>query len=200
MTESPTSGWSGVACLLQDGPAATLKWKVLLATDLRRAELLAVARFEDLSPAGQRQAADSGFAPGDSVTLQLRAEHERGALVRIPAKGQALTVDWIGGVKEASPGGAGRGAAGKESSGCFVATAAFGSPLAAEIGVLRHVRDVHLGRTSAGARFLRAYARSGPRLARLVERSKVARTLARGVLAVVCHTIVLVERIRRCDR
>lgn len=62
---------------------------------------------------------------------------------------------------------------------CFVATAAFGSPLADEIGVLRRVRDRHLVTNRAGRAFVSAYEAIGPTLARGIARHESLRALAR---------------------
>lgn len=50
-------------------------------------------------------------------------------------------------------------------SPCFVATAAYGSPLAERIGTLRHARDRHLRGTLAGDAFVELYGLVGPTLA-----------------------------------
>jgi hypothetical protein len=70
----------------------------------------------------------------------------------------------------------------KQLSGCFVATAAWGSPLERHVAALRHARD-RLGPASplfAAATDL--YYRSGPAAAALVGRSEVAKAMARRVL------------------
>jgi hypothetical protein len=68
-------------------------------------------------------------------------------------------------------------------SGCFVATAAYGSALEPQVESLRRARD----RLRAGSPLFAAatdvYYRSGPAAAAVVGRSDVARTLARRVLA-----------------
>jgi hypothetical protein len=67
-------------------------------------------------------------------------------------------------------------------SGCFVATAAYGSVLEPEVTTLRHARD----RLRAGSPLFAAaadlYYRSGPAAAAVVENSQVARSLARRVI------------------
>ncbi len=52
--------------------------------------------------------------------------------------------------------------------GCFIATAAYGTPLASQINVLRDVRDRDLLSNSLGATFVDTYYRLSPPLARLV--------------------------------
>jgi hypothetical protein len=67
-------------------------------------------------------------------------------------------------------------------SGCFVATAAYGSVLEPEVAALRRARD----RLRAGSPLFAAaadlYYRSGPAAAAVVEDSQVARSLARRVI------------------
>jgi hypothetical protein len=67
-------------------------------------------------------------------------------------------------------------------SGCFVATAAYGSVLEPEVTTLRRARD----RLRAGSPLFAAaadlYYRSGPAAASVVEESRVARNLARRVI------------------
>ncbi len=66
---------------------------------------------------------------------------------------------------------------------CFVATAAYGTPLAAEIDVLRHLRDRHLSATGPGRAFVAAYHEYGPRAARVIERHEGLRSVVRALLS-----------------
>ncbi|MBV8643954.1 MAG: hypothetical protein JO225_08565 [Candidatus Eremiobacteraeota bacterium] len=72
----------------------------------------------------------------------------------------------------------------KPPTNCFIATAAFGTPFAAEVEVLRQFRDRFLTR-GAGAAFVRAYYRLAPPVATLVERSPwLAAVVRRALLPV----------------
>jgi hypothetical protein len=66
---------------------------------------------------------------------------------------------------------------------CFVATAAYGTSLAAEVGALRRLRDRELQSNGAGRALVRAYYALGPTLADAVRDRPALRGLARGVLA-----------------
>jgi hypothetical protein len=66
---------------------------------------------------------------------------------------------------------------------CFVATAAYGTPLATQIGALRRFRDRQLSSTAPGRAFVAAYQAYGPRAARVIARHENLRSWVRGVLA-----------------
>jgi hypothetical protein len=67
-------------------------------------------------------------------------------------------------------------------SPCFVATAAYGSPMAEEIGVLRRLRDRHLRTNAPGRALVDAYYAIGPAASRAVAASPTLRGIARAVL------------------
>jgi len=69
------------------------------------------------------------------------------------------------------------------NSFCFIATAAYGTPMAAEIKSLRDVRDGYLVNTAIGAAFVDAYYRISPPIARVVARSDAMKQGVRVVLA-----------------
>jgi len=68
-------------------------------------------------------------------------------------------------------------------SACFVATAAYGTPLAREVSVLRRFRDRQLGNHALGRAFVAAYGVAGPPLARVISELPALRAVARGVLS-----------------
>lgn len=88
----------------------------------------------------------------------------------IVANRPTLTVDFdIGG------GGGGDGS-------CFIATAAYGTPLATEIGILREFRDAYLLDTSLGAALVDAYYRISPPVANKVSASPALGAIVRLLL------------------
>ena len=84
-----------------------------------------------------------------------------------------------------SDGGGGGGGGG----GCFIATAAFGSPLAAEVQVLRGFRDAHLLTNSFGTRLVMVYYRFSPPVAGCISRHEGLRFGARMLLFPVVYGI-----------
>jgi hypothetical protein len=67
-------------------------------------------------------------------------------------------------------------------SGCFVATAAFGSDLAPEVAALRRARDLATARSTLAGVAVDIYYRSSPPAAAALSRSDVARALVRTAL------------------
>jgi Fibronectin type III domain len=70
----------------------------------------------------------------------------------------------------------------KQLSGCFVATAAFGSDLAPEVAALRKARDLATSRSTLATLAVDLYYRSSPPFAAAIARSDVARALVRQAL------------------
>ncbi|WP_053238327.1 CFI-box-CTERM domain-containing protein [Sandaracinus amylolyticus] len=68
-------------------------------------------------------------------------------------------------------------------SPCFVATAAYGSPLAEEIGALRRFRDRHLRTNAIGRALVAAYEAVGPTLAGAIRDDEDARSVVRTLLS-----------------
>lgn len=68
------------------------------------------------------------------------------------------------------------------ASGCFIATAAYGSPLEPHVVALRHFRDRYLASTALGRSFIRFYYRHSPPLAAVVARHESLRFMARMLL------------------
>jgi hypothetical protein len=74
---------------------------------------------------------------------------------------------------------------------CFVATAAFGNPMAEEVQILRLWRDRFLARSAVGRCLIRAYYAGSPPLARFIARSESRRAGARMLLKPVLELVRL---------
>ncbi len=65
---------------------------------------------------------------------------------------------------------------------CFIATAAYGTPNAEQIDVLREFRDVVLAQSSLGSRFVTLYYQLSPPVAEVISENGFLRTLTRDLL------------------
>jgi hypothetical protein len=68
------------------------------------------------------------------------------------------------------------------SGGCFVATAAYGTPTAEQLDVLREFRDVVLLESTVGSQFVALYYQLSPPIADFISESSFLRTLVRELL------------------
>jgi hypothetical protein len=68
-------------------------------------------------------------------------------------------------------------------SPCFVATAAWGSPLASRVGTLRRFRDRHLMSHAPGRAVVRAYEAIGPHAASVIREHESLRAITRAALS-----------------
>ena len=63
---------------------------------------------------------------------------------------------------------------------CFIATAAYGTPLHNDINILRNFRDIYLIPNSIGNRFVSLYYRTSPRYARKLAKHETSRKIVRN--------------------
>ena len=70
----------------------------------------------------------------------------------------------------------------KENSKCFIATAAFDSPMAGEVEILRQFRDKYLLNNALGQKFVAWYYRNGPAAANYIADKPFAKTAVRFAL------------------
>lgn len=68
------------------------------------------------------------------------------------------------------------------SKGCFIATAAFGTPMAKQVDILRKFRDRYLLTNSAGRQFVTYYYQNGPIFADYIKTKPVIRGMVRIAL------------------
>lgn len=80
-------------------------------------------------------------------------------------------------------------ASAKQRPRCFVATAAFESPLAIEVQILRFWRDRSLRSTALGRTGIRLYYRHSPRIARFLDKHPALKPLTRAILRLVIRCI-----------
>jgi len=78
----------------------------------------------------------------------------------------------------------------KESSFCFIATAAYGTPLAPEVDWLRRWRDDFLLKSRMGRYFIRAYYRFSPPIAKIIGSSTPLKIFTK------CFLIPLIEVVK----
>lgn len=69
-----------------------------------------------------------------------------------------------------------------KSSPCFIATAAFGTPMADEVEILRVWRDQRLAYSLFGRVFVSVYYKLSPPIAKFISTRPMARTLTRALL------------------
>ena len=72
--------------------------------------------------------------------------------------------------------------AGKHKSRCFIATAAYGSPIAPELKYLRNWRDEKLLSYSIGEKFVTIYYKISPPIAHIITRSETLKSMVRTAL------------------
>ena len=94
----------------------------------------------------------------------------------------------------AAGGGGGDGGGGP----CFIATAAFGTPMAAELDTLRAVRDTYLLNNAVGTALVDAYYHVSPAIANVVAKSPALAATVRVLLTPVVFASKLVLAMPAC--
>ncbi len=123
----------------------------------------------------QQQTTSSVFATSSSDTDYLTTNNQVTATSDIPpfTDCSELAPDYFGG----------------GGGGCFIATAAFGSPLEPRVVALRQFRDQYLKRTALGRAFIRFYYRHSPPIAAVIAQHEWLRFLVRMLLTPVALAI-----------
>jgi len=79
----------------------------------------------------------------------------------------------------------------KEDKPCFIATAAYGTPMAEEVDILRQFRDELLLNNPAGRALVAVYYKLSPPIAEFISEHQVLRTMVRACW--VTPAVVLVK-------
>jgi hypothetical protein len=124
---------------------------------------------------GGTYTSDSGtINNGDTVTVQVTS-----ASTRITTTDAVLT---IGGVSDTFSVKTRFVISDVDSGPCFIATAAFGSPLAGQVEILRKFRDKYLLTNSYGKKFVTWYYRNGPVAANWIKDKPPAKAMVQVAL------------------
>jgi hypothetical protein len=128
---------------------------------------------------GPYTSADGTVNPEDTVTVQQTSSGSHSATTDA-----TLT---IGGISDTFSvttisGSSGGGAVSSGGGGCFIATAAFGSPLAGQVEILRQFRDRYLLTNDLGRKFVSWYYRNGPAAANYIKDKPLVKAAVRLAL------------------
>ncbi|MDK9699042.1 MAG: prepilin-type N-terminal cleavage/methylation domain-containing protein [bacterium] len=77
-------------------------------------------------------------------------------------------------------------------SGCFIATAAYGSAWEPHVNTLRKFRDNYLSGTTMGDRFIVQYQTYGPKIATFINKNPVWKPIVRGALTPLAYVLEMV--------
>ncbi len=140
-----------------------------------------------------RRFRDAASAMGRYIQLEPNAADARAAQDKIyqweamtqPASVQSAGATRQGGIVATTQGSGG---------GCFIATAAWGSPLDPHVDALRRFRDQHLLSNAAGRAFVDGYYRHSPPLAQIIAGNDNLRALTRSLLTPLVLAVVYPQR------
>jgi len=76
----------------------------------------------------------------------------------------------------------------RQGPSCFIATAAYGSPLADEVETLREFRDTYMTQTHIGCVLVSLYYKCSPPIAKVISKSRPLRFIVRGALGPIVLT------------
>jgi hypothetical protein len=125
---------------------------------------------------------DGGPGDGDGIA---------NGLILDPSGPGGAVIDSSGGSESVSSG----SVSGSEGGGgCFIATAAFGSPMERHVQVLKDFRDIYLLKFPLGRAFVKAYYRYSPPVADVIARHGALRAVVRlGLMPLIVYGYVVVH-------
>jgi hypothetical protein len=128
---------------------------------------------------GEYTSEDSTVNDGDTVTVRLLSSNAysspRSALLTIGGVNGPFIV--LTKAEDATV-----GSDGGDNDYCFIATAAFGSPLAGQVNILRQFRDKYLLTNATGKKFVSWYYRNGPVAASWIKDKPLAKVAVQAAL------------------
>ncbi len=127
----------------------------------------------------------STLEPGE---VQYRLTGPSGSIVRLTVLLPKSTGPVEVAVTRVAPVKGGQGAS-ATSSGCFIATAAYGSPIEEHVATLRDFRDRHLLTNAPGRWFVEQYYEYSPPVADYIRERDGLRAVVRGVLTPVVYAV-----------
>lgn len=126
--------------------------------------------------------ADGNVNNGDSVTVQQTSSESYSTQTDVTLNIGGVTDTFSVTTKAEPAGNGGSGGGGGGGGGCFIATAAFGSPMAGQVEILRQFRDRYLLTNAPGRVFVAWYYRNGPVAASYISDKPWAKTAVRAAL------------------
>lgn len=124
---------------------------------------------------------DTGLTASTTYTYRIRAYNSM-ANSSYSSEATATTSSADSGTGGGSGGGGG---------GCFIATAAFGTPMAREVQILCDYRDVYLMNSCVGREIVRSYYTLSPYIAKRIEHDRYLKVLFRFILKCIVGFIKL---------
>ena len=136
---------------------------------------------------GSYTSADGIVNNGDTVTVQLTSSGSNST-----ATNATLTIGGVSGTFSVTTQATPISDSFAIGSGCFIATAAFGSPMERHVQILRDFRDRYLLKFKLGQEFVKLYYRISPPIADTISKNEVLRMITRWCLMPVIGVAYLI--------